>query len=88
MSGNVVESEARVKADAKSRAIRTLVQGLVWDVLYAVGGALVVALGDSPQWSRAYFEGLGMLLVKTAATTALSWVMRHWHTPKVEIPDA
>jgi hypothetical protein len=75
----------RKAADARSRAWRTLGQGLLLDVAYAVGGAILIQLNNL-EWSQVYFEGLGILILKTAAQTAAAWAMRHLKPPPVLEP--
>lgn len=78
----VVESRARIAADARSRAWRTLAQGLLLDVGYAVTGVLLIELTDA-ELTQAYWKGLGFLVLKTVAQTAAAWAMRHLKPPKV-----
>lgn len=84
---NVVESRARIAADARSRVLRTLAQGFLIDVGWAVCGALMIALTDI-EMTRVYWEGVGMLMVKTALQSAAAWAMRHLKPPRAEVPDA
>lgn len=83
---SAVESRERVKADAISRARRTVVQGLLIDVAYAVMGVLIIQVADV-EMSRAYWEGLGILVCKTAWQTAAAWAMRHIKPPKTAVQD-
>lgn len=67
---------ARVAAanDAANRSLRTLVQGLLVDVLVAVGASLLALLTDVPSaWSWGL---IGVALGKSALTAALSYYMR------------
>ncbi len=60
------------KPDAKNRAMRTLVQGLLLDVMLASAGtAYVVLTGDKFGWVM-----LATAVGKTALTTVVSYVMR------------
>lgn len=65
------------KLDARNRAWRTLVQGLLIDVLAAV---LLVALpainGSDFAWTAAFWLTLGGLAAKSALTAALSYIAR------------
>lgn len=69
-------------ADARSRAARTLLQGLILDVLAAVVLVLTPALTDV-HWTRAYWAALGGLVVKSALQAALAWAMRKLVPPAV-----
>lgn len=65
------------EADARNRAIRTFVQGLLIDL----GVALVltvgpVLLGEGFGWSKAQFIALGILAGKTVVTTIVSYIAR------------
>lgn len=64
-------------ADARNRAWRTFVQGLLVDVVLALSGGISLALA-SPDfaWTRAYWLGIGLALAKTALTTITAYVMR------------
>lgn len=71
---------APVKADARNRAFRTFMQGLLVDVATAA----VLAIGPSllnigsPQfvWSKAYWIAVGGLAAKSVVTAGVSYVMR------------
>lgn len=87
MATEVVESRARIAADARSRAWRTLAQGLLLDVGYAVTGVLIIQLAGM-EMTETYWKGLGFLALKTVAQTAAAWVMRHLKPPKTGDPGA
>ena len=65
-----------LKADAKNRAWRTLLQGLAADVLVALAAVLLAWLPDADITSREAWTVVGVTLAKTALTTVASWVMR------------
>lgn len=65
--------------DARNRAIRTVIQGLLTDVLVAVAIVVYDALqtsAHSPDWKL-----LGMSVVKTVMITVASYVMRKLRPP-------
>lgn len=65
-----------VQADARSRAKRTLLQGLIVDVLIAVAAALLAWLPDADLTSREALAAFGLVLIKTVLTAVASYVMR------------
>jgi len=72
------------EVDARNRAARTFVQGLVTDVVGAVALALVPALSGSDfAWSRGYWLAVAGLAAKTAILTAVSYVARKVSPPSV-----
>jgi len=72
-------------ADARNRAWRTFWQGLGVDVGLAVLGAVMTALDAMPPTlSRAYWLGLGVLVVKTAIQAAVAYASRKAIPPRVE----
>ena len=68
-------AKAVTTADAKNRAWRTAVQGLLLDVSTAVVMVLATAVTDL-RWTRDYWVTLGLLLAKTAVQTAVSYTAR------------
>lgn len=62
-------------ADASNRAWRTLMQGLLLDVLVAVGMVLVTSL-TSVEWTRKYWLALAALLLKTTIQAVVSYLSR------------
>lgn len=69
-----------VQADAENRAWRTFVQGLLLDVAAAVVAVLVVALTDV-EWTLTYWQALGLVLLKTVLTAAVSYAARRITPP-------
>ena len=61
-------------ADARNRALRTLLQGLATDVLVALAAVLLAWLPDADITSREAWAVVGVNLAKTALTTAASWI--------------
>jgi hypothetical protein len=68
-------AKAVTTADAKNRAWRTAVQGLLLDVSTAVVMVLATAVTDL-RWTRDYWVTLGLLLAKTAIQSAVSYTAR------------
>jgi hypothetical protein len=78
-----------VAADARDRALRTLVQGLAANVLIAVVAAVGPALsGSNFAWSRTYWATVGTLAASTAVTAAGSYLMRRLVPPAPELRPA
>lgn len=65
-----------LKADARNRALRSIVQGLAVDVLVAVATALLLWLPDADLSSREAWIVLGTALAKTVMQAVASYVMR------------
>lgn len=62
-------------ADARNRAWRTFLQGLLVDVGAVLAAVLVVALGDV-EWTQTYWIGVASLVGKTVITAVVSYVAR------------
>lgn len=72
-----------VAQDARNRAARTFVGGLLADVLLAASGALTLTLTDPAfDWTAAYWTGVGLTLAKTVLTTAISFIGRKVAPPQ------
>jgi hypothetical protein len=69
------DRERAVIADARSRAWRTCVQGLLTDVAVAVIMVLATQVGDL-QWTGAWWGALGLLLLKTAVQSGVAHLAR------------
>lgn len=71
-------------ADARNRAWRTFVQGLLVDVLLAATAGVSLAL-TSPDfaWTKTYWIAVGLSLAKTTLTTITAYVMRKAAPPAV-----
>lgn len=65
-----------LKADARNRALRSIVQGLAVDVLVAVATALLLWLPDADLSSGEAWIVLGVALAKTVMQAVASYVMR------------
>lgn len=71
-------------SDARNRAFRTFVQGLLTDVLAAVVLAVGPALtGADFAWTRGYWAAVGLLAAKTAVQSVVSYVGRKVAPPAV-----
>jgi hypothetical protein len=71
---------APANIDARSRALRTFVQGLISAVLVAVGPVVAVAFGGL-QWTKEYWLGVGVLVGSAVVTACVSYVMRYLKPP-------
>ncbi|MEV4659411.1 hypothetical protein [Micromonospora sp. NPDC049301] len=70
------------KADARNRAARTFVQGLITDLLIAVLPVLYEAVsGWDGAFTREYWTVVGISVLKTIGIAAISYVMRLQRTP-------
>lgn len=67
--------------DARSRAWRTFLQGLITAVLVAVGPIVAVAVGGGIKWTKEYWLGLGLLVGAAAVSAAVAYVMRFVKPP-------
>jgi hypothetical protein len=69
-------------ADARNRAWRTFLQGLLVDIVLSVVAAASLAV-SSPDfaWNGPYLLGVGLALAKTALTTMAAYVMRKLAPP-------
>lgn len=63
-------------ADAKNRAARTFIQGLVIDVAVALCGLILLSINDIT--TRQGLVVLGVAAIKTVLTTVASYVMRRF----------
>jgi len=76
----IVPSNASASIDARSRALRTLAQGLLLDVAAAVVAVVSVWLVDV-QWTRVWWTALGLLVAKTALQAAVAYAARRLVPP-------
>jgi hypothetical protein len=63
-------------ADARNRALRTFLQGLVADVAAAVVLLVLPVVTNAQGWEDFDWRILGFLLAKTVVVTGLSYLMR------------
>jgi hypothetical protein len=74
-----------VVADAKSRSWRTLVQGLVIDVFFAIVAATAMLTGNDP-FVKETWIAFGVLLLKSVLSAVVSYFMRLKVTPTIRTP--
>ena len=65
-----------VERDAQTRAYRTLIQGLMVDVLAAIAVALTAAIAGGIEWTQAYWVALGLAVAKSAIVAVVSYIAR------------
>jgi hypothetical protein len=75
-----------VVADAKSRSWRTLVQGLIIDLIYALIATLATLSGMDP-FEKETWLIFGALVIKTIVQTVISYIARIQVTPTIRTPD-
>lgn len=68
--------EPDLKTDARNRAIRTLLQGLAFDIAAAITIVLYTAFASAEGWGDFEWALLGFTLVKTFMVSGLSYLMR------------
>lgn len=76
------QRRALTKRDARVRAYRTFIHGLMIDVLLAVLITLQTAL-IAPEfaWSATYWQLMGLGVAKTVLISMISYVMRFMSPP-------
>lgn len=74
-----------VKVDAKSRAVRTFLQGIGIDVAVAIAAGLLLWLPDADLSSREAWIVLGTSVAKSVLTAVASYVMRLKVTPPAPV---
>lgn len=65
-------------ADARSRAVRTFLQGLLVDVAVALAMLLLPLVTKANAWGDLEWSVMAFLMVKTFAVSALSYVIRRF----------
>jgi heme/copper-type cytochrome/quinol oxidase subunit 4 len=68
-------------ADARNRAIRTFLGGLLAVVLAAAVPVVMVAAG-SIRWTKEWWIALGVAVAQVSLTAAISYVARYTHPPQ------
>lgn len=71
-------TEYRLRTDARNRALRTFLQGLVADVAAALLLLLLPIVTAANGWGDFEWQILGFLVAKTIVVTGLSYAMRAW----------
>lgn len=67
---------APAHVDARSRALRTLAQGLLTTVAAAVVSVILASTGTI-EWTSAYWATLGVSVGQAALTAGISYIARH-----------
>lgn len=86
VTATTAKGKELVVADAKSRSGRTFVQGLVIDLVFAVGTLLVALGSDFDPAKKGAWIILIALMVKTVIQTGVSYLMRLRVTPTIRTP--
>jgi hypothetical protein len=74
-----------VVADAKSRSWRTFLQGLIFDIGFALVAVLTTLAGADPFQKQTWIL-FGAMVVKTLIQTVISYIMRLRITPTIRPP--
>ena len=72
-----------VNPDAINRSWRTLLQGLLFDVLAAVSLVFLPLITGAETWGDLDWKTMGFLLAKTVVVAGFSYLMRHLVQPNV-----
>lgn len=64
-----------VRVDARSRAVRTALQGMALTVAAAAVGVLAVEIGGL-EWTWRWWAALGLLVAKSAAQAGVAYLHR------------
>lgn len=75
--------EPDVTEDALNRSWRTLLQGLLFDVLAAISLVFLPLITGADDWSDLDWKTMGFLLAKTIVVAGFSYLMRHLVQPNV-----
>jgi hypothetical protein len=73
---------ATTEADARNRALRSFLWGLIIDVSVAILLVLSVTITDL-RWTREYWVALGLSLLKSVAQAAVAYVARKLLPPRL-----
>lgn len=73
--GRVLENPIKRERDARERAIRSFLWGLLTDLSFTAVTALLTVIG-SLEWTTAYWQGVGLMLAKTAVQTVVAYLGR------------
>jgi hypothetical protein len=85
ITATTAQGKELVVADAKSRSWRTFLQGLIFDVGFALIAVLATLSGADPFQKETWIL-FGTLVVKTLIQTVISYIMRLKVTPTVRPP--
>lgn len=81
-------SERTIKTDARNRALRTLLQGLVFDVAAAATLVLFTAFSSAQAWTDLQWTIIGFTLLKSVVVSGMSYLMRRVFTDQFPPADA
>lgn len=80
--GHAVENPIKRERDARERAIRSFLWGLLTDLSFTAVTALLTVIG-SLEWTATYWQGVGLMLAKTAVQTIVAYLGRKIIKPVV-----
>lgn len=78
---NQLPAPADASTDAKNRAWRTFLQGLLLDVVTTVAVAVAAQLSDI-RWTKEYWVGVAVLAGKSVVMAVIAYIMRKVAPPK------
>lgn len=84
ITATTIQGKELTVASAKSRSLRTFLQGLGFDVFFALISVIALSLNDFNFLDGAAWATLGVLVLKTVVQTAVSYVARLKITPRYE----
>lgn len=79
MSENPIVKER----DARERAVRSFLWGLLIDASCTAGLALITMIGDL-EWTVRYWQGLGLLLAKSFVQAGVAYIGRKVIEPYIK----
>ena len=86
VTATTAQGRELVVADAKNRSVRTLVQGLIFD-LVAAFIAVIATLSGADPFQKQTWIAFGVLLFKSLISAAISYFMRLRITPTIKTPE-
>lgn len=84
ITATTIQGKELAVASAKNRSLRTFLQGLGFDILFALVSVIALSLNDFNFLDGAAWATLGILVLKTIIQTAVSYVARLKITPRYE----
>lgn len=78
----MTDPTALAAKDAKSRALRTLLQGLAFDMGAAATLVIFTSISRADSWGDLQWALLGWALFKTVSVAGLSYLMRRVFAPQ------
>ena len=85
VTAETAKGKELIVADAKSRSVRTLFQGLAVDVIFAIVAA-VAFLADKDPFVKETWIVFGILLLKSVMSAIVSYFMRLKVQPTIKTP--